>query len=133
MAIDGTYGFAYRAVNGMGIGVFTVTSGKFTGCDYAGGRYTGTATENPDGTIEIDIDFDVMPGAMLVQGTAAQDVPHLRGIHHTMPPAFGDGRLEEVPSPPGTVTVMVKRIPNEWAPYTDGFHIELGPAKPRAA
>jgi hypothetical protein len=126
MAIDGTYGFVYCGVNGLGVGVFTVTNQRFEGSDYGGIRYSGTAKENPDGTIALEIKFDVPAGAELVQGTAAQDVPHGRQIKAILPPNFGDGRPQEIPSPPGAVTVMVKRVPDAFAPAAmAGFTLEI--------
>jgi hypothetical protein len=62
MSIDGTYGFVYCGVNGLGCGVFTVIGGKLTGEDYVGGKYTGNATERPDGTIKLSLSFEVRPG-----------------------------------------------------------------------
>jgi len=108
--IDGTYGFVYSGVNGLGVGVFTILGEKFEGVDFVGGRYTGTAHKNSDGTISISIDFDVKPGIALVQGTAAQQLPYRRHIEHEMPAGFGNGRPVEMPVPPGSVTVMVKRV-----------------------
>jgi hypothetical protein len=75
MAIDGTYGFVYCGVNGLGLGVFTVADGVFRGRDYGGGTYEGSAREIADGTIDLALSFEVRPGMFLVQGTAAQDAP----------------------------------------------------------
>jgi hypothetical protein len=133
MSIDGTYGFTYCGVNGLGIGVFTIRGGRLHGRDFGDGHYDGTATENPDGTIALSIHFDVAPGMMLVQGTAPQDVTHRRRISHVVPAAFGDGVPLEIPSPPGVVTVMVKRVPDEFAPAAEqGFRVELGSARASA-
>jgi hypothetical protein len=110
--IDGTYGFVYSGVNGLGLGVFTILGEKFEGVDFVGNRYTGTAREQHHGTISISIDFDVKPGIALVQGTAAQQLPDRRHIEHEMPAGFGNGRPVEIPVPRGSVTVMVKRVPD---------------------
>lgn len=128
MSIEGTYGFVYSGVNGLGVGIFTVVGEKFDGVDFVGGRYRGTARENDDGTISISIDFDVKPGmAPLVQGTAPQDIPHRRHIEHNMPAGFGNGTPEEIPSPPGSVTVMVKRVPDDWArALSEGLSVLIG-------
>lgn len=127
MAIDGTYGFVYSGVNGLGVGVFTVVGEKFEGIDFADGRYNGTAHENDDGTISIVIDFDVKPGMGLVQGTSPQELPHRRHIEHRMQPGFGDGKPEVIPSPPGVVTVMVKRVPDDYArALTEGLSLSIG-------
>ena len=125
--IDGTYGFVYSGVNGLGVGIFTVLGEKFEGVDHVGGRYTGTARENAGGTISIAIDFDVKPGMELVQGTAPQDLPHRRHIEHEMPAGFGNGRPVEISASPGSVTVMVKRVPDDWArAVSEGVSVSIG-------
>jgi hypothetical protein len=130
MAIDGTWGFVYCGVNGLGIGVFMVADGKLDGTDSMI-RYTGTVTEDAMGKITADIVFDVMPGVTMVQGTSPQDIPYRREIHHTFPPNFGDGVPQVVPSPPGTVTLMIKRLPNDWAPAViQGFTLTVNPPTP---
>ena len=127
MSIDGTYGFVYSGVNGLGVGIFTVVGEKFDGVDFGAGRYNGTAHENSDGSISISIDFDVKPGMVLVQGTAPQDIPHRRHIEHEMPPLFGDGKPVEIPSPPGFVTVMVKQVPDDYArALSEGVSVSIG-------
>jgi hypothetical protein len=115
MAIDGTYGFVYCGVNALGIGVFTVMNGQVRGRDYSGVRYSGIANENLDGSVALMISQEVPTGVELAQGTAAQELPHTRHFDALLPPAFGDGKPQEVSSPPGLVTVMIKRIPDEFA------------------
>ena len=125
--IDGTYAFVYSGVNGLGVGIFTVLGEKFEGVDYVCSRYTGTARENDDGTISVVIDFDVKPGMILVQGTARQDIPHRRHVEHKMPAGFGNGRPVEIPAPPGSVTVMVKRVPDDYArALSEGLSVSIG-------
>ena len=125
--IDGTYSFVYSGVNGLGVGIFTVLGEKFEGVDFVGGRYSGSARENDDGTISISIDFDVKPGMALVQGTTRQDIPHRRHIEHKMPAGFGNGIPIEICSPPGLVTVMVKRVPDEYArALSEGLSVSIG-------
>jgi hypothetical protein len=68
MALDGTYGFVYCGVNGLGVGIFSIKGERFEGIDYGGLRYAGTAHENPDGSIWLAIEFDVVPGATLYRG-----------------------------------------------------------------
>jgi hypothetical protein len=89
-----------------------------------GGRYTGTAREKSDGTISISIDFDVKPGMVLVQGIASQ---HRRHTEHDMPVGFGNGEPVKIPFPPGSVTVMVKRVPDDWArALSEGISVSIG-------
>jgi hypothetical protein len=124
MSIDATYGFVYCGVNGLGVGLFVIENGRFTGSDYAGARYEGTASENGDGSISIEISFEVPPGVILVQGTSPQDLPHTRRVSHTFPPAFGDGTPQAVNSPPGTVTLMIKRVEESFRDQAiNGFRI----------
>src|SRR3954452_12407775 len=84
MAITGTYGFVYCGANGLGVGLFVIDKdGRLVGSDYVGAKYEGTASESSDGTINVDISFDVPPGVILVQGTSPQDLPHKRQVVHT--------------------------------------------------
>src|SRR5262245_46534814 len=125
MSIDGTYGFVYCGVNGLGCGVFTVIGGKFTGEDHVGGKYTGNATERPDGTIKLSLSFEVRPGRGLAQGTAAQELPYARHVEAELPPEFGDGEAQRIEVSPGFVTIMFKRIPDDFASWAiDGFRLE---------
>jgi hypothetical protein len=62
------------------------------------------------------ISQEVPPGVELAQGTAAQELPHTRHFDTLLPPDFGDGKPQEISSPPGLVTVMIKRIRDEFAP-----------------
>jgi hypothetical protein len=110
MGIDGTYGFVYCGAEDIGIGAFTVKEGNVTGRDFGGGVYHGTAIENLDGTIYLRLSFDVPAGVILVQGTAAQDIPYTKIIEGTYPALFGDGTPVDASNPP--VKVMVKRLPS---------------------
>ena len=126
MAIDGTYGFVYCGSSGLGVGVFRVHGGRFEGMDYAGGRYEGTAVEDQHGNIHLRLTFEGPAGMDLVQGTTAQDAPIRREIRQMMPRDFGGGRPIEIISRSRTVTVMVKRIPDEFAPAaTQGLSIQI--------
>jgi hypothetical protein len=126
LAIEGTYGFAYCGANGLGIGIFTIVGEQFEGIDYGGGRYSGTARENADGTISLAIEFEVPPGIGLVQGTAPQDIPYRRRIEQQLPAGFGDGRPSEIASPPG-LTVMVKRVPDDYRrALSEGLSVMIG-------
>jgi hypothetical protein len=63
----------------------------------------------------------------LVQGTAPQDLPHRRHIEHGMPAGFGNGRPVEISVSPGSVTVMVKRVPDDWArAVSEGVSVSIG-------
>jgi hypothetical protein len=112
MGIDGTYGFVYCGNRGLGIGVFSINGDRIEGRDFAGGSYKGTAVQDGNGNIQLDVQMQVPAGVELAQGTAPQDLPHTRHIHWTFPPVFGDGEPQMVEFA-GPVTVMVKRIPDK--------------------
>jgi hypothetical protein len=126
MSIEGVYGVVYCGALGLGIAVFTAKDGRVEGSDYSGGRYTGSVYEDHDGTVTLDVVFYVPADVTLAQGTAAQALPHARNINHKFPPGFGDGKPQEISSPPGTVTVMVKRISDDFAEVaSNGFTIQV--------
>ena len=121
MSIDGTYGFVYCGNRGVGIGVLLVNGNRVEGRDFAGSSYSGTAVEDGSGNIKLDLKMQVPPGVVVVSGTAPQDLPHTRQISYTFPPAFGDGKPQEIDFV-GSVTVMMKRIPDVNAAIVkDGF------------
>jgi hypothetical protein len=126
MTIDGTYGFVYCGSNGLGVGVFCVRGDRFEGLDYAGGRYEGTAVEDPHGNIRLQLTFEGPSDMGLVKGGTPPNAPLRREIRQIMPRDFGDGRPIEIISGSRTVTVMVKRIPDEFAPAaTEGLSIQI--------
>ena len=128
MSIDGTYGFVYCGNSGLGIGVLSISGDQIEGHDFAGSSYKGTAVQDGDGNIVLDLQMQIPAGVILVQGTAPQDLPHTRQISWTFPPAFGDGEPQMVGFGPGPVTVMVKRIPDENAAIAkSGFTPETTP------
>jgi len=111
MSIDGTYGFVYCGNRGLGIGVLSITDGHIEGRDFAGCTYNGSAVQDGNGNIQLDVQIHVSAGVKLAPGTAAQDLPHTRQISWTFPPSLGDGEPQMVEFV-GPVTVMVKRIPD---------------------
>lgn len=116
MRLDGTYGFVYCGNTGVGIGVFSINAGgEVTGSDAGGGRYRGHAHEGANGEVLFDVVFVVTPGMETVQGTGPQDTHHTRIIKHTFPANFGDGAPQRLRMPPGEITVMIKRIPDDFA------------------
>jgi hypothetical protein len=129
MAIDGVYSFVYCGTTGLGVGVFEVSDGKFTGRDFTGCTYTGTVVEDRGtGRIRAEIKMTVNPGTSLVQGTSEQEVPYTRQISHDFDPGFGDGVPQRLSVPPGEITVMIKRAPDEWASAaTKGLRVVMNP------
>jgi hypothetical protein len=96
----------------LGIGVFSINGDRIEGRDFAGSSYGGTAVQDGDGNIVLDVQMQVPAGVVRAQETGPQDIPHTRQISWTFPPAFGDGEPQMVEFA-GPVTVMVKRIPDE--------------------
>jgi hypothetical protein len=115
--IAGKYQFVYCGDVDVGIGWFEVgADGSFVGGDSGAGIYKGTALEDDAGWITLDLSFTIPPGTTLVQGTSAQDLPHDRSLHAYLPPAFGDGRPQQLRSGPGIITIMVKRARDDFVP-----------------
>ena len=67
--IEGTYGFVYCSVNGFGMGVFTIKGEQFVGVDSGGVNYDGTAKEQEDGSIALDVKLNVPPDAKLPEAS----------------------------------------------------------------
>jgi hypothetical protein len=125
LSTDGTYGFVYCGASGLGIGVFTVRSGAVVGRDCSGASYHGTASDQPDGTIDLYVKMTIPPGISLVQGTSPKDEPHRRELVHRYPALFGDGQPIEVATGPGAITVIIKRISDGFASAAiDGISAE---------
>jgi hypothetical protein len=127
--MDGTYSFAYSGAIGLGLGVFTVRDAVLTGADFMGGRYRGSVTPDADnpGKAIITFEMKVQAGAVLAQGTSAQDLSYVKSAAISVPDDFGDGVPFTVYVAPGNVTFMVKRVTDDWAPYADGFQFTMTP------
>lgn len=122
--MDGTYGFVYSGVAGVGIGVFTVKDGVLNGSDGGKTNYKGTvAVEDVTGNLVVSFDMFVPAGIFLVQGTSPLETDSSRSRTITMPPDFGDGKPVTVELPPGMVTLMVKKIPDDYSQFAAGFTI----------
>ncbi len=125
-----TFGFVYSSVAGVGMGVFTVSDSNLIGSDLAGGRYRGTVSvDAATGEIDLSFEMTVPAGVFLVQGTSPQDLPYVKSETVRVPPEFNDGKPFEIFFPPASVTLMVKRIPDEFARYSYGVILTAHPAK----
>jgi hypothetical protein len=71
----------------------------------------------------------IPPGVFLVQGVSPQDLTYMKSVSLKLPVDFGNGRPFEVHVAPGPVTMMVKRIPDEYAPFADGVTVDIRPAQ----
>jgi hypothetical protein len=132
MPLDGTYGFVYSSRNGIGIGIFVISGEELRGADSAGGRYVGTACQNTDGTIGLDINIDEKPGMHLVKDGAKRATPPRRSVRQTLPSNFADGRpiVLTSPLPSGPLYVMATRVPDDWSrAVDDGISVHIGPAE----
>ena len=111
--IEGIYGFVYCSNNGFGMGVFTIKGEQFIGVDSGGVNYDGTAKEQEDGSIVLDVQL-VPPELETAQSRASQDLPRTRHFVTTLPPAFGNGNPQEISSVPGNVTVMIRQVRDDF-------------------
>jgi hypothetical protein len=120
--INGTYGFVYCGLTGVGIGAFTTKDGVLNGCD-AGCEYTGSVSvDAATGDYIIDFVQHTPAGIELVQGVEALPWPSDRPRQIRLPPDF-DGKPLSLALPPGSVTVIFKRMPDTAAPFARGFTI----------
>ncbi len=125
-----TYGFVYSGFAGVGMGMFSVTEGQLIGTDLGGISYRGTFLKDEvTGEIDIALEQTVPPGVFLVQGTSAQDMPYIKSISARLPADFDQGKPIEVFLPPGHVILMIRRVPDEWEPYTHGVNVSITPLK----
>jgi hypothetical protein len=111
--IEGTFGFVYCSVNGFGMGVFTIKGEQFIGVDSGGVNYDGTAKEQEDGSIVLDVVL-VPPELETALSRASQRPPHTRQFVTKLPPAFGNGKPQEITSVPGNVTVMIRQVRDDF-------------------
>lgn len=119
MSVNGTYSFAYCGELGVGAGIFAVQNNVLTGADVGRGKYHGTVSENPD-TKGVHVVFGLFlpAGSFLVQGTSPQEISQTRSnISVDFPPDFDNGEPIKLFVPPGTLTVMIRRIPDDYAHY----------------
>ena len=78
--IEGTYGFVYCSDNGFGMGVFTIKGEQFIGVNSGGVNYDGTAKEQKDGLIALDVKLNVPSELETAQSRASQRPPHTRNL-----------------------------------------------------
>lgn len=104
--------------------MFTVKDGVLNGSDGGQINYKGTVSvEDVTGNLVVSFGMFVHAGILLVQGTSPLEMDSTRSRTITMPPDFGDGKPVTVELPPGMVTLMVKRIPDDYSQFASGFTI----------
>jgi hypothetical protein len=112
----------------VGLGILKVTDGVVIGVDLAGSRYRGQMLplEGSD-EVEFRLEMAIPPGVSLVQGTSAQPIPYVKALPARLPVDFANGAPIAIRVSPGTVTIMIKRIPDEYGPYASGININISP------
>ena len=96
------------------MGVFTIKGEQFIGVDFGSINYDGTAKEQKDGLIALDVKLNVPSELETPQSRASQRPPHTRQFVTTLPPAFGNGKPQEITSVPGNVTVMIRQVRDDF-------------------
>jgi hypothetical protein len=129
MSADGTYSFVYCGEIAVGIGVVTIQDSILRGTDFAGGRYSGVVTERPNAAgYRVVYDMFVPANVFLVQGAAPLDISHTRGdVTLDLPLDFDNGEPITQIAPPGKITLMIRRIPDEFAWYASGVKVTISP------
>jgi hypothetical protein len=111
MAIDGAWGVLYWGKEDLGIGAFIIErDGELRGRDFGGIDYSGTAKEDKDGNITLDVKMSVPAGVNLVQGDMPMHIPFDRLFSQTFPPRFNSGEPYEIKSL--GVGVVIKPVPS---------------------
>lgn len=132
--MNGTYSFVYSGVAGVGFGIFRITNSELVGVDFSGSRYSGQVVEDVvTGEIDLSFSMTVPVGVALVQGTSPQDLPYTKSASVKVPRNFGDGKPFEMQFAPGPVTLMVRQISDDYAPYADGVVINIAPINSRGS
>jgi hypothetical protein len=127
--MDGTYGIVFAGPAGVGMGFFVVRDGALTGAGIAGGRFRGRVTPDPaTGALHVVFDHFVPAGLTLVQGTSPQALNITKQLKVDLPADYGDGEPIKLYLPPGFVTVMIKRISDDYAALARG--VDVIPAPP---
>lgn len=130
MSVNGTYSFAYSGSLGVGVGVLSIQNSTLTGADLGGGRYHGVVIPDPESAgFRVVFDMLVPAGAFLVQNASPQAISHTRsGISVDFRPDFDNGEPIKIYVPPGDITLMVRRISDEYAWCASGVKVTITPA-----
>jgi hypothetical protein len=130
--MNGTYSFVYSGAVGVGMGFFVIKDNVLTGADIGGGRYHGDVTENQEtGGFNVLFDMFVPAGMVLAQNSAPQEIDLMKTeISLQFKPDFDNGEPIKVYISPGDVTLMIKRIPDEYSVYAYGVSVTITPKSP---
>jgi hypothetical protein len=123
--MNGTYGFVYSGVRGVGLGVFTIRNSVFVGADTGGAKYSGHAVQDmATGVVTILFEMFAPEGTAVIHGTSAQDINYTKtGLSVTLQSDFDNGEPVTVYIPPGNVTLMIRQIPDDYAAFANGLDI----------
>jgi T3SS negative regulator,GrlR len=105
---DGIYSITFRGATDWGLGMLVLRSGRLTGADVGGVLYDGRYHEQA-GSLIIEAELTVPPGATMVQGVPARPqtykVPFTALVPQT---AIREGTPILINMPPGPVNVIIK-------------------------
>jgi hypothetical protein len=126
---DGTYSFVYCGAQGVGIGVITIKNNVLMGADLGGGRYRGLISEQQNGDgYRLVFDMFVPANVLLVQGASPQEISYTKSdIAFDIRSDFGNGEPIKLFVPPGELTLMIQRIPDDYAWYASGVKVTMTP------
>ncbi len=127
--MNGTYGVVYAGQVVVGIGVFVVKDSVLTGADLAGGRYRGHVIDDPKTKwFQVVFDMFVPAGTLLVQNASPQEIDLTKKqLSILLEPDSDNGEPIRIHFPPGDVTLMIRRIPDENSVYASGVSVILTP------
>ena len=130
--MNGTYGFVYSGAVGVGMGVFNIKDNVIIGADVAGGRYHGHLADNQEtGGFDVLFDMFIPAGTFLVQNASPQEMDLTKTqISVQLKPDFDNGEPIKVFIPPGDVTLMIRKLPDEYSVYANGISITITPKSP---
>src|SRR5262249_16749918 len=108
----GTYAFVYCGRDHVGYGFFNLAeNGNIDGGDTGGVLYSGTAREEDNGWIFLEITFTVPKRDKFGSTRAIQDPCVDSSLKVHLPPDFGDGYPKQIPVADGVVTIMIRPQP----------------------
>lgn len=127
MTANGTYSFVFCGEVGVGVGILSIQDDKLTGTDSGGGKYRGCVkTKSEEEGFKVVFDLFVPAGLSLVLGTSTQPLSYCKNnIEVDLRADFYNGEPIKVSVPPGEVTLMIRRISDEFAQYASSMKIHI--------
>ena len=110
--VAGTYAFVYCGRDHVGYGFFNLAeNGNIGGGDIGGVLYNGTAREEDNGWIFLELTLTVPEPDKFESTRAIQDPSVDSSLKVRLPPDFGDGYPQQIPVADGVVTIMIRPQP----------------------